>query len=131
MVSGGMIWNFPVTPVNLKVSNTVFGPDAGSIRGKAVRRKPDPVMKDYVMVPSEIIERNSWLEVSSDIMYVNQIHFFITVGHWVKFITAENLTNRRARTLLNGLYNVYNIYLKQDFKLDTLYMDNEFEVLMH
>ena len=52
MVCDGMIQNFPVTPEHLKVSNSVFGPDIRSIRGKTVRLKPDPFMTDYVAVPS-------------------------------------------------------------------------------
>ena len=47
----------------------------------------------------------------------------------MKFITAENLTNRQVRTLLNGLENVNNLYLKHDVKLYTIYMENKFEVL--
>ena len=49
----------------------------------------------------------------------------------MKFITAENLTNRQVRTLLNGLENVNNLYLKHDVKLYTIYMENKFEVLRY
>ena len=101
MIRGGMICNYPVTPAHLKVDNSVFGPNRDSICGNTVRRKPDSVMTDYVAVPLEIIERNIQLVVSVDLMYVNQIPILITVGNWVKFITAENLTDRKSRTLLN------------------------------
>ena len=64
-----------------------------------------------------------------NLMFMKKTPFLITVGHRVKFIAAGNLTGRLARTLLNGLDNVNNLYLKQDVKLDHLYMDNQFEVL--
>ena len=96
MLRGGMIRNCPITPEHLKVANSVFGPNVGSISVKTVRRKPDPFMTDYVDVSSEIIERNSWLEVSGEIMFLNKITFLITIGHRVKFITAKTLLTERS-----------------------------------
>ena len=46
MVRSNMIVNFPVTFSDVKNAKLIFGPDITSLKGKAVRRKPDSVVTD-------------------------------------------------------------------------------------
>ena len=54
MVRAGMIPNYPVTLEYTKNSDTIFGPDALSLKGKMVRRKLKPVVSNYVNTHLEI-----------------------------------------------------------------------------
>ena len=129
MVRGNMIRNCPVTVADIKNAHTIFGPDIGAMRGKTVRNSPAPVVSEYYAVPPEILLQNSDVDVTGDVMFVNRIPFLVTLGQKIKFTTAENISDRKAKTLLQGLQNMTSLYNKQNVNIATLFMDNEFEVL--
>jgi hypothetical protein len=51
MVSSNMIKNCPVTPCGVANANKIFGPDLATLKGKAVRQTPPPVIMYYVQIP--------------------------------------------------------------------------------
>ena len=53
----------------------------------------------------------------------------LTLGKRIKFMTLENVPDRKAITLLRGLHAVRNIYLEQGHAVSTMFMDNEFAPL--
>ena len=46
-----LIAKCPISSKDVSNARTIFGPDLASIRGKTVRRAPEPVVTDYVAVP--------------------------------------------------------------------------------
>ena len=49
------IKNNPVTTEDLDIAKKIFGPDISSLKGKTTRRKPVPVIEDYIEIPRELI----------------------------------------------------------------------------
>jgi hypothetical protein len=82
-----------------------------------------------VAVPPDIINNNKYVTLSCDIMYVQQILFFITVSHNLHFMTIENIPNRKAQTLIACCDNVFNLYNSRGFVIENVLMDMEFETL--
>ena len=54
MVHAGIIPNYPVTLEDTKKTDTIFGPDVLSLKGKMVRRKLKPVVSNYVKTHPDI-----------------------------------------------------------------------------
>ena len=56
MVRSHMISNCNVSDTAIHNANRIFGPDLTGVRGRTVRRPPDPMHVDYVRVPVSIVE---------------------------------------------------------------------------
>ena len=100
-----------------------------SLRGNTVRQKVEPVVSDCISTPLDILEQNRDMDVIEGILLVNNIPLLITIRQKVKFSTAENIADRKAKTLLKGLRNTTSLYNKQNVSITTLFMDNESEAL--
>ena len=129
MVRSNLIRNCPLTVADIVIAETLFGPDIGSIRGKTVRRAPTTVTTDYVAIPAVIRDRMGPVEITADLFFVNSIPFLLTLGKRIKFMTLENVPDRKAITLLRGLHAVRQIYLERGHTVSTMFMDNEFTPL--
>ena len=58
LVANNMIRNCPITVKDIDIAEKVYGKSVGALKGKTVRFKPIPVVKDYVEVPPDIIKKN-------------------------------------------------------------------------
>jgi hypothetical protein len=45
------IRNCPVTPADVQLAESIFGPDMGTLKGKATRTRPVPVREDTIDIP--------------------------------------------------------------------------------
>ena len=49
-----IIANNPVTIEDIETAEQIFGSDIGSLKGKTTRKKPIPVVDDYIAIPEEL-----------------------------------------------------------------------------
>jgi hypothetical protein len=91
LVSGNLIDNGPISLSNVSNTRAIFGPDLASVRGETVRKKPAPVVTDYVAVPCTLVEANKVIKLAADIFFVDGTVFLLTVGRRLKFVTAEHV----------------------------------------
>jgi hypothetical protein len=103
MVSGNLITNCPVTTTNISNIRAMFGPDLASIRGKTVRRTPAPMVAHYVAVPRSLVEINKVIMMAADVFFVDGTAFLLTMSGRIKFITAEHVPVRTAKSLAKHL----------------------------
>ena len=52
------IKNCPVTMEDIDLAEAIFGQDIGNIKGKTIRNKPTPVVKDYISIPKEMMMKH-------------------------------------------------------------------------
>ncbi len=116
-----MIRNCPITIQDIEIAEKVYGKSVGALKNKTVRVKPDPVVTNYVAVPPDITNNNKYVTLSCDIMYVQQILFFITVSCNLHFMTIENIPNRKAQTLIACCDNVFNLYNSHGFVIENFF----------
>ena len=119
--------NCPITSHDVANARTIFGPDLASIRGKTVRRTPEPVVTDYVAVPRTLIEANKVITLAADVFFVDGTAFLLTVARRIKFVTAEHVPVRTATSLSRHLKRVLEVYGRAGFVVRTILMDGEFE----
>ena len=86
-----MIPNFPVTLDDINNDNKIFGPEASSLKGKMVRRKPKPVVSNYIKIPKYILKLHKIVLVAEDIIFVNRVAFLVIISRHAKLTTARYL----------------------------------------
>ena len=127
MVSNNLIANCPISSKDVSNARTIFGPDLASIRGKTVRRAPEPVVNDYVAVPRTLIEAQKMITLAADVFFVDRTAFLLMVARRIKFVTAEHVPVRTAMSLSKHLKQVLEVYGCTGFVVRTILMDGEFE----
>ena len=75
-----MIKNCPIDSTDVSNAHAIFGPDLASIRGKTVRRKPKLIVKEYVVVPKELVSQHTFISMAADVFFVIGIAFLLTVA---------------------------------------------------
>ena len=124
------ISNCPVTEEDVQLAEKVFGPDVSSLKGKSVRRQPKPVMSDVISVPKELVEKHEHVELSLDVIHVNQIPFLVSISKNIIYRTADFLparTQQWHRKILDKTLGLYNAAGYQITRIDC---DQEFEPVM-
>ncbi len=81
----------------------IFGSDLASIQGKTVRHTPAPVVADYVAILRGIGERNRIVTMAADVFFVDGIAFLVTLSQEIRFVTAEHIPVRTAKSLSKHL----------------------------
>ena len=56
-----------------------------SLSGNSTRRKPRPIIKDYILIPSEIYKNNANIELCIDVIYINGVAFMVYIEWQVKY----------------------------------------------
>ena len=118
--------NCPVTPRDVIIANSLFGPDVGALNGKTTRHSP-PIVDSPVPVDiTSILKHYGEVTLCVDLMYVNRVPLLVTLSRNIKFGMVEAVKDRKEATLLKGIANVTSLYRKAGSKVTTALMDGEF-----
>jgi hypothetical protein len=129
IVEKNLLPNCPVTRRNIAMTEDIFGPDLGSLKGKTVRSAAAAVNVRLVDIPAHIMTHYTHLTLGGDIMFVNKIPFFMSISRHIRFRTGEMLQNQKSATILAAIEQIKSIYMKRGFKLDHMLMEGQFEPL--
>ena len=99
--------NCPVTQEDIELAEKIFGPDVSTLKGKSTRKKPNPVVDDYIEVPDELKLAQKQIELCIDIMYIQEQMFFVTISKNIKYITIYPLKTRSRTVVYKYLDNIF------------------------
>ena len=85
-----MIQNYPIIASDSTNAHIRFGPNLSGTRGNTVIQNPDRLDMNYCAVPEYFLKL-------SDIMFVNDTQFLITMSRGIKFVTDKHIPNRTAK----------------------------------
>jgi hypothetical protein len=119
--------NCPIVRTDILAAEDIIGPNLGSIKGKTVRRGGARVLTEVHQIPRAIMEKYKDIVLCVNIMFVNQLPLFVTIGRNIKFGTVELLKNRKHSTILQSFKTVSAIYKKRGFRVTMGHTDGEFE----
>ena len=128
-ISMNAIANLTVTTKDVDRAEAIFGPDLGAVKGKTTRKKPMPMVSDQIDLPTELVSRTD-LELSMDIMYVNEMPFLTSITHQLQYRTAQFLPTRTFKDLYTALDDILRMYNSNGFVITKIYCDGEFSEFM-
>jgi hypothetical protein len=85
----------PVTVEDAMVAYKISGPSVAALKGKMVRKKPEPVKTDIVSIPKEICELYKEVTLTINIFFMNKIPFFVTLNRVLYFTTHGDSPTRQ------------------------------------
>jgi hypothetical protein len=129
MVCSNMISNCSITENTVKNANLIFGPDLAGVRGRTVRRPPEPVRIEYVQTPRMILDWHRIVTLAVDGMFMNGVSFLVSMSRGLNLITAKHTPSQTAKNLAAGISRIMELYAKGGFQVGTVLMDNKFESL--
>lgn len=119
----------PVTTEDIVMAEQIFGTDIGRIKGKTTRRKPAPVVNDYIEIPKELIATQRQVTLCIDGMKVNGLSFLTTVSRNLQYRTAQYVKHQTVQVYRELLGQVFRVYNTGGFQVKTIRCDNEFRPL--
>ena len=129
MIKMNSVSNCPVTIEDVELAEKIYGKDVASLKGKTVRRKPNPVVNNMIELPPELMEAQGKVEICFDILYINELPFLTTVSKNILYRTIEYLPNEKMMTIKKALESVISIYKYAGFVIEDMSSDKEFKPL--
>jgi hypothetical protein len=121
--------NCPITRIDIKMAEDIYGTSIAHLKGKTVRKKGQHVTFSIATLPIAIANKYKLATLCGNIFYVNSIRFFSTISRHIHFRTAAHIKDAKLDTLNASLKAIRDIDLARGFKVNVLHMDGQFEPL--
>ncbi|CAJ1943965.1 unnamed protein product [Cylindrotheca closterium] len=128
-IRGNFFKNCPITEEDVNISEKIYGPSVSTIKGKQKQKRPTPkaVVDDWIEMPKELLKHNSNLDLCIDIMFINNVAFFVSIDKAIKFRFSTELKDRTKDAIYKSIDEILRIYNHAEFRIKTIYCDNEFK----
>jgi hypothetical protein len=123
VIQSNQIKDCPVTVQDIDVARKIWGKNTAALKGKTTRSKSIPVARDYVKVPMEIMKLHKEVLLTTDILFVNNIHFFLSLSHKICFSEVNHLADRTVPQIFKDFKEMYQYYLQRGFHIKTVHAD--------
>jgi hypothetical protein len=112
IIDKNKLLNCPITRDDILAAEDIFGSNLGSLKGKTARAKTEHVRSTHINIPLPIMERYRNITLAGNVMFVNQIPFFMSISRHIKFGTAEMIASLKGAALLTAIKHVKLAYMK-------------------
>ncbi len=129
ILRSNQIKDCPVTVEDAMAAYKIWGPSVAALKGKTVRKKPEPVKTDIVSISKEIRELHKEVTLTIDTNFLNKIPFFVTLSRVLYFTMVTHLPDRSLGQIFKALKGIFYYYLQQGFRVTFITGDGEFASL--
>jgi hypothetical protein len=109
ILRSNQIKDSPVMVKDAMVAYKIWGPSVAALKGKTVRKRPEPVKTDIVSIPKEICELHKEVTLAIDIFFMSKILFFLTLSRVLYFTTVTHLPDRSLDQIFKVLKGIFLI----------------------
>jgi hypothetical protein len=125
VIQSNQIKDFPVTVQYMDMALKLWGKNIASLKGKTTRCNMMPVARDYVKVPLELMNLHKEVLLMTDIFFVKNNPFFLTLSRKITFTTVNHLTDRMVPQIFKAFKEIYQYYLQPGFHIPVVHADSE------
>jgi hypothetical protein len=129
VIRSNHIKDCPVTVQDVDVAIKIWGKNIAALKGKTTRCKMNPVARDYFKVPMELLKLHKEVFLTTDILFVNKIPFFLTLSRKICFTAVNHLADRTVPQIFKAFKKTYQCYLQRGFHVTMVHADGEFATL--
>jgi hypothetical protein len=94
MIRSNQIKDCPVTVNHVDTALKIWGKNVMALKGKTIWTKPDPVVRDFVKVPVELLNLHKEVYITANLFFVNKIPFFLMLSCKICFTAINHLADR-------------------------------------
>jgi hypothetical protein len=129
IIWSNQIRDCPVTVEHVNTAIKIWGKNVAALKGKTTWTKPDPLARDFVKVPMELLKLHEEVYIIADLFFVKKIPFFLTLSHKICFTAINHLVDRTVLQIFMAFKQIYQYYLQRGFCITTVHADGEFASL--
>jgi hypothetical protein len=129
IIRSNQIKDCPVTVNHIDTALKILGKNVAALKGNTARAKPDPVARDFVKVPVELLKLHKEVYITADLFFVNKIPFFLTLSRKICFTAINHLADRTVPQIFKAFKEIYQYYFQRSFHITTVHADGEFAPL--
>jgi hypothetical protein len=97
----------PLFIQDIDVAMKMWGNNIATLKGKTTRIKMQPVARDYVKVPKELLKLHKEVFLTTDIFFVNKIPSFLTVSRNLCVTAVNHLAYRTVPQIFKDFKEMY------------------------
>ena len=90
LVRLNMLPDCPITNADIVNAHKIFDTDLANLRGKTVRRRPEHVSGEIIDIPQQILDNQSNVTLSADVMFVNGVPFLVSSSRNIPNVLPSN-----------------------------------------
>jgi hypothetical protein len=94
IIWSNQIKDCPVTVKHVDTALKIWGKNIAALKGKTTQTKPDPVARDFVKVPMELLKLHKEVYITANLFFVNMIPLFLMLSHKICFTAINHLADR-------------------------------------
>jgi len=106
---------------DVDIAVKIFRPDIGTLKGKSVRRPPNPVRENLIKVPAEIKAEHKNLMMCIDIMFVNGQPLLTAINRSIHFRLLVTLEIRNKSDMYDALDKIIQRYGQSGFCITSVH----------
>jgi hypothetical protein len=72
----------------------IWGKNIAALKGKTTRSKMNPMARDYLKIPTELLKIHKEVFLTTNIFFVDKILFFLTLSCKICFTAVNHLVDR-------------------------------------
>jgi hypothetical protein len=129
IIRSNQIKDCPVTVNHVNTALKIWGKNIAALKGKTTWMTPDPVARDFVKVPVELLKLHKEVYITADLFFVNKIPFFLTLSCKICFTAINHLADRTAPQIFMAFKEIYQYHLQRGFCITMVHVDGEFAPL--
>ena len=126
MVRANQIQNYPITSKDITNTKVIFGTHLSGLMGNTVIRTPKRVYSGCVEIPRQFQLFQKSITLVTNILFVNEIPFFITLSGKICFVVVKHMFSRTSNQLSRYLNKTCILYAHASYNVEVILMDIQF-----
>ena len=123
------IRNNPVIPEDADIPYYIWGKNVKSMVGKGTKKLTKHVDDHKFKIPRELEKLKKLVLIVIDILFVNEIPFFLSLSRQIYFTGLSHLPDRSKKQIFQDFKELFIFYIRHGFRITTVHYNGKFAPL--